>query len=161
MLSAKTKKYELPINTFVKIGMNLALRQFWWGFLVPLVLLIPGFIWGGLIWWGIGFIVLEALYVLFWYIQFYGVSQVPQGKPLFERMFYEFENKHIKIMKSEREGNFLPYDQIKQVIKDKEGFILRIDNRFSFLYLPYAIFTGEQDIKFVEMLLRRKGLLAE
>ena len=160
MLSAKTKKYQVPVNTYVKIGMENIVRQWWWAFLVPLVLIVLGIIIGGGWAWGLGItaVVLTIVYLLFWAAQFYGLSQVPQGKVLFEKLSYEFEQKQIKIMKSQKEGMMMPWDNIKKASMGKDAITLKL-SIVQFIYLPYSIFQTENDLKFTERLLRQKGLL--
>jgi hypothetical protein len=160
MLSAKTKKYQVPVNTYVKIGMENIVRQWWWAFLVPLVLIVLGIIIGGGWAWGLGItaVVLTIVYLLFWAAQFYGLSQVPQGKVLFEKLSYEFEQKQIKIMKSQKEGMMMPWDNIKKASMGKDAITLKL-SIVQFIHLPYSIFQTENDLKFTERLLRQKGLL--
>ena len=160
MLSAKTKKYQVPVNTYVKIGMENIVRQWWWAFLVPLVLIVLGIIIGGGWAWGLGItaVVLTIVNLLFWAAQFYGLSQVPQGKVLFEKLSYEFEQKQIKIMKSQKEGMMMPWDNIKKASMGKDAITLKL-SIVQFIHLPYSIFQTENDLKFTERLLRQKGLL--
>jgi hypothetical protein len=160
MLSAKTKKYQVPVNTYVKIGMENIVRQWWWAFLVPLVLIVLGIIIGGGWAWGLGItaVVLTIVYLLFWAAQFYGLSQVPQGKVLFEKLSYEFEQKQIKIMKSQKEGMMMPWDNIKKASMGKDAITLKL-SIVQFIHLPFSIFQTENDLKFTERLLRQKGLL--
>ncbi len=160
MLSAKTKKYQVPVNTYVKIGMENIVREWWWAFLVPLVLLVLGAIIGGGWAWGLGItaIVVTVVYLLFWAAQFYGLSQVPQGKVLFDKLSYEFEQKQIKIMKSQKEGMMMPWDSIKKATMGKDAITLKL-SIVQFIHLPYSIFQTENDLKFTERLLRQKGLI--
>jgi hypothetical protein len=160
MLSAKTKKYQVPVNTYVKIGMENIVRQWWWAFLVPLVLIVLGIIIGGGWAWGLSItaVVLTIVYLLFWAAQFYGLSQVPQGKVLFEKLSYEFEQKQIKIMKSQKEGMMMPWDNIKKASMGKDAITLKL-SIVQFIHLPFSIFQTENDLKFTERLLRQKGLL--
>ena len=128
MLSAKTKKYQVPVNTYVKIGMENIVREWWWAFLVPLALLVLGAIIGGGWAWGLGItaIVVTVVYLLFWAAQFYGLSQVPQGKVLFDKLSYEFEQKQIKIMKSQKEGMMMPWENIKKATMGKDAITLKL-----------------------------------
>jgi len=160
MLSAKTKKYQVPVNTYVKIGMENIVREWWWAFLVPVVLIVLGILIGGGWAWGLGItaVVLTIVYLLFWAAQFYGLSQVPQGKVLFEKLSYEFEQKQIKIMKSQKEGMMMPWDNIKKVTMGKDAITLKL-SIVQFIHLPFSIFQTENDLKFTERLLRQKGLL--
>jgi hypothetical protein len=160
MLSAKTKKYQVPVNTYVKIGMENIVKEWWWAFLVPVVLIVLGIIIGGGWAWGLGItaVVLTIIYLLFWAAQFYGLSQVPQGKVLFEKLSYEFEQKQIKIMKSQKEGMMMPWDNIKKASMGKDAITLKL-SIVQYIHLPFSIFQTENDLKFTERLLRQKGLL--
>ena len=160
MLSSKTKKYQVPLNTYVKIGMMNVVKEWWWAFAVPLVLIIAGIIIGGgwLIGLSITAVVVTLLYLLFWGVQFYGLSQVPQGKVLFDKLSYEFEQKQIKILKSQKEGMMMPWENIKSVTKTKDAFILKL-SLVQYIHLPFEIFQTENDLRFTEKLFERKGLV--
>jgi len=160
MLSGKTRKYQVPVNTYVKIGMMNVIRDWWWAFGIPLVLLIVGLVIGGGWAWGLGItaLVLTILYLVFWGAQFYGLSQVPQGKMLFDRLSYEFEQKQIKILKSQKEGMMMPWENIKKVMKTKDAYILKL-SLVQYIHLPFSIFQTENDLKFTEKLFERKNLL--
>lgn len=160
MLSGKTKKYQVPVNTYVKIGMKNIIREWWWAFLVPVVLTSLGIFIGGGWAWGlvITSVVLTIVYLIFWAAQFYGLSQVPQGKVLFEKLSYEFEQKQIKIMKSQKEGMMMPWDNIKKASMGKDAITLKL-SIVQFIHLPFSIFQTENDLKFTERLLKQKGLL--
>ena len=161
MLSVKTKKYQLPTQTFIQIGFVSALKQFWWAFLVPVAIIAGGFLlleyW---YWFTIGAVVLTGLYLLFWYIQFYGITQLPQGKTLFEKYSYEFKNEHIIIKKNEKEGMVLPWAQINRAEQREDALLLWV-GRFQFFYLPNTIFTSDNDRRWLEAILKRKKLLLE
>jgi hypothetical protein len=160
MLSGKTKKYKVPLNTYVKIGLMNIVKDWWWAFLVPVAIIILGGVIGGGWMWGllITAVVLTLLYLLFWGAQFYGLSQVPQGKILFDKLSYEFEQKQIKIMKTQKEGMQMPWENIKKVFKTKDAFILKL-SLVQYIHLPFDIFQTENDLKFTEKLFERKGLL--
>jgi hypothetical protein len=160
MLSAKTKKYQVPVNTYVKIGLLNIVQDWWWAFLVPIALLILGIAIGGGWAWGLGItaLVLTIVYLLFWSAQFYGLSQVPQGKVMFDKLSYEFEQKQIKIMKSQKEGMMMPWDSIKKARMGKDAITLKL-SIVQFIHLPFSIFQTENDLKFTERLLKQKGLL--
>lgn len=160
MLSVKTKKYQIPVQTYVKIGMVSITRTWWWAYLVPLALILIGIVWTASLWWMIGLsFLLVLLYNLFWAAQFYGISQLPQGKPFFERYYYEFDNQMLKIMKNEREGMPIKWDQVLKVEKTPEGLVFYL-SKVQFIHVPSDIFRSETDYKFAEALLKRKNLLA-
>jgi len=160
MLSSKTKKYKVPMNTYVKIGLMNVVKDWWWVFLLPVVIIVIGLIIGG--GWAIGLsitaVVITLLYFLFWGVQFYGLSQVPQGKVLFDKFSYEFEPKQIKILKNQKEGMMMPWENIKKVTKTKDAFILKL-SLVQYIHLPFDIFQTENDLKFTEKLFERKGLI--
>ena len=159
MLSVKTKRYQLPTQTFIKIGFSTVMRRYWWAFGVPIALIIPGFFYTpALVWLIVSAVVLTALYLLFWYIQFYGITQLPQGKTLFEKYRYEFKNEHIIIQKNEKEGMVLTWQQIQQAELRSDALLLWV-SRFQFFYLPFTSFSSDNDRRWVETVLRRKKLL--
>lgn len=160
MLSSKTKKYQVPVNTYVKIGLENVIRDWWWVFIIPVILIVAGFLIGGGWTWGLGItaVVVTILYIVFWGAQFYGLSHVPQGKVLFDKLSYEFEQKQIKILKSQKEGMMMPWENIKKVFKTKDAFILKL-SLVQYIHIPFHIFQTENDLKFAEKLFERKGLL--
>ena len=160
MLSSKTKKYQVPVNTYVKIGLENVIKDWWWVFIIPVVLIAAGFLIGGGWIWGLGIsaVVSTILYIVFWGAQFYGLSHVPQGKVLFDKLSYEFEQKQIKILKSQKEGMMMPWENIKKVFKTKDAFILKL-SLVQYIHIPFHIFQTENDLKFAEKLFERKGLL--
>ena len=95
----KTKKYALDQKTYISLAMRQWLRDNWkWGF-VPLGLIIlnvilnltnayPNY------WLYIVIVLLTILYVLFWGIQFTGVTQSEQFKPMFQKYVYEPSDSH-------------------------------------------------------------------
>lgn len=160
MLSSKTKKYQVPVNTYVKIGLINVFKEWWWAFAVPVVLIGIGALIGK--GWLMGLtitaIVLTILYVIFWAAQFYGLSQVPQGKALFEKLGYEFDQKQIKIMKTQKEGMVMQWENVKRVYKTKNAYIIKL-SLVQYIHLPFDIFQTENDLKFTEKLFERKGLI--
>lgn len=160
MISTKTKKYQQDVNQFVQLGLMLVFKKWWYAFLVPIAMIVTGIVFGGAtLWWMLGLSVLVTiLYALFWGAQFYGLSQLPQGKPWFEKYHYEFHNKSLLVKKSEREGMELSWDKFQKVSKNKSGFIFHM-SAVQFIFLPFSVFSSENDIKFVELLLRRKNLM--
>ena len=161
MLNVKTKKYQLPVKTFVRIGMLNIIRdkQLRYVFLVPIALILPGLYFTGALGWLIfSAVMLTVLYLLFWGIQFYGITQVPAGKPLFEKLFYELDNKFLLIKKTPQEGMQMTWDQIKRVEKTDDAYIFYI-SKVQFIHLPFTIFGSETEMRFTDNLLRRKKLL--
>ncbi|WP_038032815.1 YcxB family protein [Thermonema rossianum] len=160
----KTKKYQLDPKEFRRLGMRRIIRSQWWlpasifaGIIVLNLLLnlIYPNVWiyflaplGVLLWW------------LFWYAQFTGIPYMEQNKPMFERLSYEITPQHILIKKNQKEGMMLKWDMIKGAEKLKDGYLLLM-GKVQFLWFPFSVFQSEKDIKFMEVLLKRKGLLQE
>ncbi len=158
-LSIKTKKYKLESSTYIKLGMMEVLKQYWYFLLIPLLLIIPAFIWpGGAVWFIVGAVVLYILYFLFWLIQFAGVTQLPQNKPMFEKMSYEIDNRFILMKLNAKQGMQMPWDQIKKGEKLKDAYLLTI-SKAQFIHLPFSIFNSDNDLRFTEALLKRKKLI--
>jgi hypothetical protein len=181
----KTKKYALDQKTYINIALRQWVKENWkWGF-VPLALILlnvvlsltkvyPNY------WIYIVVIVLTILYVLFWAVQITGIAQMEQSKALFQKYVYEIDSRQILMRINAKEGGILKWSQIASVIKDKDAYILFLDNaeamanvkanwiakvvtkglaKAQFLYLPFSIFTSDNDLRFTDALLKRKGLL--
>jgi hypothetical protein len=98
------------------------------------------------------------LYLLFWAIQFTGVTQLEQNKVLFQKLLYEIDGRQILIKLNAKEGMQMKWEMIKKAYKEKDHFLLVI-SKAQFIHLPYSIFNSDNDVKFTESLLRRKNLL--
>ncbi|MEQ9439975.1 MAG: YcxB family protein [Cyclobacteriaceae bacterium] len=153
----KTKKYQLSTGTYIKLAMFNILRQQWWVFLITIALMGGAFfIWS--IWWIIGPLIALTLYLLFWLIQFAGVTQLEQNKILFERLTYEINSQQVMIKVNPRQGMPLKWDMIKNARIGKDYFLL-IVSKAQLVHLPFRIFNTENEKKFVETILRRKGYI--
>ncbi len=153
----KTKKYELPTGTYIKTALVAVLKQQWWVGLIYLAICAGYFIipnW----WWVIGATIALVIYLLFWLIQFAGVTQLEQGKFMFQKMYYEITSADIKIMLNAKQGMPMKWDQIKRAHKGKDHFVLFV-SKAQLLYLPFKIFKSDNEIKFIETVLKRKGFL--
>lgn len=153
----KTKKYKLENGTYIKLGLRNVLREQWWVGLI-VIALCCGYIWIPNIWWFIGTGIAAVLYVLFWVIQFAGVSQMEQSKMWFERMGYEINSQQILIKINSKQGMPIKWDQIKRARKGKDYFLL-VMNKAQLIHLPFRIFNTENERKFVETILKRKNLI--
>ncbi|PWJ39111.1 YcxB family protein [Sediminitomix flava] len=156
----KTKKYQLETQTFVKLGMESILKQTWWVWFIPVaIMLIPIFVEGAL-GWCIGIaLTLSILYVLFWWIQFTGMTQMEQNKVLFEKLAYEIDSRQIMMKLNAKQGMPMGWDKITKVEKRKDAFVLYM-SRVQFIHLPFRVFKNENDIRFMEAILKRKNFLA-
>ncbi len=155
---AKTKKYKLEKKLYMRLGLVNVLKEQWWVVLIALGIASLTFVYPETIWFyiiaGAGFI----LYLIFWLIQFVGVTQLPQNSILFEKLAYEIDSRQILIKFSTKQGMPITWDQIKKAYRFRKAFILII-SKAQFVHLPYTIFNSDNEIKFVEALLRRKNFI--
>ncbi len=154
----KTKNYKLEKKTYIKLALkNILVQQGWIAALVALALCLCYF-WIPSVWWFISAFIGLALYVLFWWIQFFGVTQLDQGKMLFEKFSYEISSQQILMKINPREGMPLKWDQIQKAAIGKDFFVLFV-NKAQLIYLPFKIFNTENERKFLTSVLRTKGFL--
>jgi hypothetical protein len=152
----KTKKYKLETGTYIKIGLLNILKEQWWVFLIYLAICAMYFVipsW----WWIIGATIALVLYVLFWVIQFAGIPQLEQNKILFEKLGYEIDSRQILVKVSSKQGMPITWDMVKRASVNKNDFVLVV-SKAQLIHLPFRIFNNENQIKFVETILKRKGL---
>lgn len=156
----RTKNYKLEKKTYINIALKSILRkQGWIALAVALALCLCYFIPGvASIWWFIGAIIGLGLYVLFWWIQFYGVTQLEQGKMLFEKFSYEISSQQILMKINPREGMPMKWDQIKSAAVGTDHFVLFV-NKAQIVYWPFRIFNTENERKFVLSILKSKGFI--
>lgn len=156
----RTKNYKLEKKTYINMALKAILKkQGWIAGVVAVVLCLCYFIPGAAtIWWFIGALLGLGLYLLFWWIQFYGVTQLEQGKMLFERFSYEISSQQILMKINPREGMPLKWDQIKNAAIGKDHFVLFV-NKAQIIYWPFKIFNTENERKFVGSILKTKGLV--
>ena len=156
----KTKNYKLDKQIYIKLALkNILLQQGWIAAVAALILCLCYFIPGAsTIWWFIGAFVGLGLYLLFWWIQFYGVTQMEQGKMLFEKFSYEITSQQLIMKINPREGMPIKWDQIKKATLGKDYFLL-IVNKAQMIHLPFKIFNTENERKFLTSILKNKGLI--
>lgn len=153
----KTKKYKLSTNTYVLLGLKNILREQWWILLIALAIM-SGTLFVRTIWFILIANIGLVLYGLFWVLQFYGITYLAQNQILFERLRYEISSKQIIIQITTKQGMPISWDQIKKASQTKDAFLL-IVSKAHLIYLPYKIFNSTHEIKFVETILKRRGLL--
>jgi hypothetical protein len=151
----KTKKYQLPTGTYIKLGLKTILREQWWVALIALAI-ASGYFWIPSWWWISMALLAYLLYWLFWLIQFAGVTQMEQNKIMFEKMSYEIDSRQIMMKINPRQGMPIKWDMIKSAQQRKDGFLF-VMSKAQFIYLPYKLFNSENEIKFIETILKRKG----
>jgi hypothetical protein len=153
----KTKNYRLDKKTYISIALSSILKKQGWIAAAAAFAICLMYIWIPSIWWFIGAFVGLGLYLLFWWVQFYGVTQLEQGKMLFEKFMYEISSKDIIMKINPREGMPLKWDQIQRAQISKDAFVLFV-NKAQIIHLPFKIFNTENERKFVASVLRAKGL---
>ncbi|MDI1321687.1 MAG: YcxB family protein [Algoriphagus sp.] len=153
----KTKKYQLPTGTYIKMGLINIIKEQWWVILIALAICL-GFFWIASIWWFVGAIIAYGLYVLFWAIQFTGVTQMEQNKVIFEKLSYEIDSRQILMKLNVREGMPVQWNMIKRVEMTKDAYVLYM-SKAQFIHLPFRIFNSDNERKFMETILKRKELI--
>ncbi|MBB6326268.1 YcxB family protein [Algoriphagus aestuarii] len=153
----KTKKYQLETGTYIKMGLVSILKEQWWVILIALAIMC-GYFWIPSIWWIIGALIAYGLYVLFWAIQFTGVTQMEQNKTIFEKMAYEIDSRQILMKINTRQGMPVQWNMIKKAEIRKDAYVLYL-SKAQFIHLPFRIFNSENERKFMETILKRKELI--
>ena len=153
----KTKRYQLTTGTYIKMGMTNIVKEQWWVFLIAIAISSMTFIIPSN-WWWIGSLIALTLYWLFWLIQFSGVPQLEQNKMLFERLTYEISSKEILIKLNPKQGMPVKWETIKGASMGKNHFLLTL-SKAQFIYLPFKVFRSDNERKFTETILRRKGYI--
>lgn len=156
-MKVRTKKYQLDKNNYIKLSFQNILREQWWVFLIAMAIVAPTFITHS-IW----FAVLGAIgligYLLFWLVQFYGVTYLEQTQLIFQKVSYEITSHQILVQLNPKQGIPIGWDQIKRARHNKDAFILLL-SKAHMIHLPHKIFQSAHEIKFLETLLKRKKLL--
>ncbi len=153
----KTRKNKLRTGTYIKLGLKNILKEQWWVLLILLAIFSGAFIFPSN-WWFIGGTIAYILYLLFWVIQFAGITQMDQSKILFEKLSYEIDSRQVLIKFSSKQGMPIKWNQIKRALKGKDYYLL-IMSKAQFIHLPFRVFNTENERKFVETILKRKGYI--
>ncbi len=162
-LAIKTKKYGLEKNKYIAMCMRQLFANQWkWAFL-PLALIglnvflnLSGTYKN---YWIYIFLAVGVIgYILFWLIQFTGITQLAQYKQLFDKYRYEIDSRQIFMKISDKEGGMIKWDMILSAYKDKEAYVLEM-GKYQFIYLPLAIFNNDNDRKLMDKIMRDKGLI--
>ena len=154
----KTKKYQMPKNTYIKMGMLNIIREQWWVGLIALGIASGTIFIPTTIWFILGAVIGLILYALFWLIQFAGVTQLEQGKVLFEKLSYEITSQQILMKISSKQGMPIKWDMIKRARVGKDHFLLVL-SKAQMIYWPHKLFKTDHERKFIETVLKRKGLI--
>lgn len=161
--AVRTKRYALPTKKYITLAMRHFFKsQIKWIMLPTALILVNAVI--NLTdvyknyWIYVVIVVAVILYILFWVIQFTGITQLAQYKPMFEKFSYEIDNRQILMKMNAKEGSIIKWEQIGEVFKDEDAYVLVI-SRGQFLHFPFSIFTSEHDVKVFERILKQKELL--
>jgi hypothetical protein len=155
----KTKKYKMPKGTYIKFAFMNLIKDQWWVLLIYLAI-CAGYFAIASHWWITGASIALTLYILFWLIQFAGISQLEQGKFMFEKLSYEINSQQILLKISAKQGMPMKWDMVKRAKMGKDYFVLTV-NKAQLIHFPFRIFNTQNEIKFVETILKRKGYLKE
>jgi hypothetical protein len=153
----RTKKYQLATGKYIGLALVGVLKQQWWVFLIYFAI-CSGFFIIPNAWWIIGASIALILYLLFWLVQFAGVTQLEQSKFLFNKLNYELSSQQILVKLNAKQGMPMKWDQIKRASAKKQAFLLFV-SKAQLIYLPHRIFNSDNEIKFFETILRRKGYI--
>ena len=153
----KTRNYRLEKSQYIKMALRSILLKMWWAAPIALAICLLYF-WIPSFWWIFGGLLAYGLFVLFWLIQFYGVTQLEQGKMLFERFSYEITSQQILMKLNAREGMPLKWNQIRQAQVGKDYYLLFV-NKAQLIHLPFKIFNTDNERKFLGSILKTKGLV--
>ena len=152
-----TKPYTLKKDFFIKYCYLSILKQQWYFS----VLFLAGFLCGlcfKMTWLSILSVVFEVLFLVFWIVQIYGVTCLPQGKMLFEKYFYEFSEDRILLHIDAMRGAPLKWEQILKIKRYKEGFVFFL-SKVQLFYIPKSIFKSEIEYNLFCSFLKKKKLL--
>jgi hypothetical protein len=157
----KTKKYQLPKKTYIQIALMALVKKQWWFIGGPILFgaiafALPAYKW----WFIITAILVVVLYILFWAIQFTGVTQLPQNQIMFDKLSYEIDSRQIMIKIDPRRGSPIGWDVIQEAAMNKDHFLFMV-NKAQIIYLPFKIFNSDHEIKFLETILKRKNFIKE
>ena len=89
-----------------------------------------------------------------------GVTQLEQSKFLFNKLNYQLSSQQILGKLSAKQGMPMTWDQIKRASVQKEAFILFV-SKAQLIYLPHRIFNSDNEVKFFETILKRKGYIKQ
>ena len=131
----RTKKYQLPTKKYIGVAFKAVLKQQWWVFLIFLAI-CSGYFLAPSHWWITGASIALVLYVLFWLIQFAGVTQLEQGKFMFQKLSYEISSQQILMKLNAKQGMPIKWDQIKRAGKLKDGFVFFM-SKAQLIFLPF------------------------
>jgi hypothetical protein len=154
----KTKKVQLSEENYLKINFRKKLKNDTKIFICCIVLFLVTLILKKF--WFSFFIVLGvALYIGFWFLQFFSVRYIEMSKIMFAPTIYEISKEKILCIISSNQGFNIKWNQIKKVEYLNQDFILRISHA-QILYIPYKSFNCDYDLNFFKFLLKDNKLIS-
>ncbi len=60
---------------------------------------------------------------------------------------------------TDEQGGVIKWDMIKTARKEKEAYVLDL-GQYQFIYLPFSIFSNDNDKKLMDKILRDKGFIS-
>ena len=135
------------------------LKEQWWVVLIAIAIAC-GYFWIPSWWWISMALLAYALYWLFWVIQFAGVTQMEQNKVMFEKLSYEIDSRQVLMKINSKQGMPIKWEMVKGAQIKDDAYILVL-SKAQFIHLPFKIFNTQNEVKFVETILKRKGYLSK
>ena len=74
------------------------------------------------------------------------------------KLAYEITSQQVLIKLNNKQGMPMKWDQIKKGSIGKD-YLLLIVNKAQLIHLPFKIFNTDNERKFVESIMKRKGLI--
>ncbi len=163
--AVRTKRYALDTKKYIMLAMRHFIKSQLKWILLPVALILVNAVVSltGLypnIWIYIVILVGVILYLLFWVIQFTGITQLEQYKPMFEKYIYEIDSRQILMKMNQKEGGVMKWDMIKECYKEKGAYVMVL-SRGQFIYLPFTVFNSDHDLKMLERILKQKDLITD
>lgn len=107
-------------------------------------------------WWFIVTAIIAVVgYILFWAIQFTGVTQLPQNQIMFDKLTYEIDSRQVLIKLNPKQGSPIQWNMVVAAEKSKDAYLLII-NKAQIIHLPFKIFNSDNDLRFMDSILKRK-----
>lgn len=161
----RTKRYALDTKKYIGLAMRHFVKSQLKWVLLPVALILINAILNLTdvypnIWIYVTILVGVVGYLLFWVIQFTGITQLEQYKPMFEKYIYEIDQRQILMKINAKEGGVMKWDMIKEGYKNKDAYVLVL-SRGQFIYLPYTVFNSEHDMKLFDRILKQKNLITD
>ena len=152
-----TKPFTMPIGSYVKVAFINAVKEQWYVTVIAVVLFGVSLYFHDTT-CAVLCCVAETLYLMFWVAQFYGVSKLPQGKIMFQKLFYEFNESeilmHVDVMRAAK----IEWSSIKKCKRYKNAYVIFL-SKANVVYLLDSVFRSKMEFNLFETLLKRKKIM--